>query len=87
MLTPNEGEYLHRLARLDPGNGVIVEIGSWKGKSTILLALGSMEVGGEKVYAIDPHKPLVEEGYMEDTEAEFHKNIKAAGWTVKSSLW
>lgn len=78
MLTLNEGEYLHQLAQLDPGKGVIVEIGSWKGKSTIWLALGSMKVRGEKVYAIDPHKPLAEEGYMEDTEAEFRKNIREA---------
>lgn len=79
MLTPTEGGFLYQLAQLESRNGVIVEIGSWKGKSTILLASGSMKVGGEKVYAIDPHKPLAEEGYVEDTEAEFHKNIKAAG--------
>ena len=38
-----------------------------------------MAAGGAKVYAVDPHKPLAEEGYVEDTEAEFAKNIKAAG--------
>ncbi|MFQ5902614.1 MAG: class I SAM-dependent methyltransferase [Candidatus Binatia bacterium] len=79
MLTQNEVEYLYRLGQLNPGKGVIVEIGSWKGKSTICLGLGSMAVGGEKVYAVDPHKPLAEEGYVEDTEAEFRKNIKGAG--------
>lgn len=79
MLTPAEGGFLYQLAQLESRNGVIVEIGSWKGKSTILLASGSMKVGGEKVFAIDPHKPLAEEGYVEDTEAEFRKNIMAAG--------
>ena len=79
MLTPNEVVYLHSLAGGSPAGGVIVEIGSWKGKSTICLALGSMAAGGAKVYAVDPHKPLAEEGYVEDTEAEFAKNIKAAG--------
>ena len=79
MLTLNEAEYLYRLARTYPGEGVIVEIGSWKGKSTICLCLGSMAVGGEKVYAVDPHKPLAEEGYVEDTEAEFRQHIKEAG--------
>ena len=79
MLTQNEVEYLYRLGQLNPGKGVIVEIGSWKGKSTICLARGSMAVGGEKVYAIDPHRPLAEEGYVEDTEAEFLTNITQAG--------
>ncbi len=79
MLTIREGGYLHRLAQLNPGKGVIVEIGSWKGKSTIWLALGSMAVGGEKVYAVDPHTPLLEEGYAVDTGAEFRKNIEEAG--------
>ena len=79
MLTQDEVEYLYYLGQLNTGKGVIVEIGSWKGKSTICLALGSMAVGGEKIYAVDPHKALAEEGYTEDTEAEFRKNIKAAG--------
>lgn len=79
MLTQSESEYLWELARLNPGKGVIVEVGSFKGKSTILLARGSMAVNGEPVYAIDPHKPLAEEGYTEDTEAEFRRNILQAG--------
>lgn len=79
MLSQNEGEYLYHLAQLNPAKGVIVEIGSWKGKSTICLALGSMAVSGEKVYAVDPHKPLAEEGYTEDTEAQFRENIRNAG--------
>jgi predicted O-methyltransferase YrrM len=53
MLTLNEGRYLCRLAKLNPRKGPIVEIGSWKGKSTIWLALGAIAVGGDKVYAID----------------------------------
>ena len=58
MLTPNEGRYLYKLAQLNHGKGAIVEIGIWKGKSTIWLAFGSMGAGGDKVYAIDPHTPL-----------------------------
>lgn len=79
MLTEDEVGYLHRLGQLNPGKGVIVEIGSWKGKSTISLARGSMAVGGEEVYAVDPHKPLAEEGYVEDTEAEFRRNVRDSG--------
>ena len=79
MLTQDEVEYLYTLGQRNPTKGVIVEIGSWKGKSTVCLALGSRAAGGEKVYAVDPHQPLAAEGYVEDTEAEFRKNIKQAG--------
>lgn len=34
---------------------MIVEIGSWKGKSTIWIANGSKDGRNIKVYAIDPH--------------------------------
>ncbi len=79
MLTPTEGRYLCQLAQSKPGKGVILEIGSFKGKSTISLALGSMAISGEKVYSVDPHKVLAEEGYFEDTKAEFLNNLKEAG--------
>jgi predicted O-methyltransferase YrrM len=46
-LTPKEGQLLYDLARRAPGRGAIVEIGSWKGKSTIWLArdLGGAPAG------------------------------------------
>lgn len=78
-LGKREALYLYALAKADIGSGAIVEIGSWKGKSTIWLARGSAARGGGSVYAIDPHKPLPEENYYEDTEAEFTSNIKNAG--------
>lgn len=64
MLALDEGGYRYRLAQLNPEKGVITEIGSWKGRSTIYLACGSMAVRGQGVYAVDPHKPLAEEGYV-----------------------
>jgi MMP 1-O-methyltransferase len=54
-LTDEEGEALHDLARRCTGRGVIVEIGSWKGKSTICLGLGSRAGNGVRIFAIDPH--------------------------------
>lgn len=48
-----EGKLLYKLAK--ESKGIIVEIGSWKGYSTIWLAKGSMSGGNKKVYAIDPH--------------------------------
>jgi predicted O-methyltransferase YrrM len=54
-LTDEEGEALYELARSCTGKGVIVEIGSWKGKSTVCLGVGSEEGERVPVYAIDPH--------------------------------
>jgi MMP 1-O-methyltransferase len=54
-LTDEEGEALYELARSCTGRGVIVEIGSWKGKSTICLGLGSRVGSGVRIYAVDPH--------------------------------
>ncbi len=54
-LTDEEGEALYDLARACTGRGVIVEIGSWKGKSTICLGRGSLAGAGVPIYAIDPH--------------------------------
>jgi hypothetical protein len=42
-------------ARDGEGKGCIVEVGAYKGKSTIALASGSKLVGREKVLSIDPH--------------------------------
>lgn len=82
-LTESEGKYLYSLACHGPGRGALVEIGSWKGKSTIILATGSRAAGREKIYAIDHHKGGTDQdelGYEGvDTEAEFRQNIKAAG--------
>jgi predicted O-methyltransferase YrrM len=54
-LTRNEGALLYSLAQGCTGKGAIVEIGSWKGRSTIYLAKGSEANTGTPVTAIDPH--------------------------------
>jgi predicted O-methyltransferase YrrM len=79
MLTQAEVDCLYQLGQFNDRKGVIVEIGSWKGKSTVALALGAGNLHSEKIYAIDPHRVMPEEGYLEDTEAEFLANIKRAG--------
>jgi len=53
VLTDEEAEFLRFAARDGPGKGSILEIGTYKGKSTVNLALGSKEVGREKVFSID----------------------------------
>jgi MMP 1-O-methyltransferase len=81
-LSPDEAQLLYSLAKKTKGRGKIVEIGSWKGRSTICLVTGAQEAGTEKIIAIDPHTGSPEHqtaGQKIDTFAEFKKNISAAG--------
>jgi MMP 1-O-methyltransferase len=77
-LRDGEGELLFRLARSCQGRGAIVEIGSWKGKSTIWLAKGSMASDSVKVWAVDPHTGSEALGRV-NTFEEFKRNIMSAG--------
>ena len=70
-LSDEEGEALYELARECSGKGVIVEIGSWKGKSTICLGLGSRAGNGVRIFAVDPHADY--------RHGEFKENIERAG--------
>lgn len=69
-LTDDEGKFLYCAARNCTGKGAIVEIGSWKGKSTVFIGKGSESAGKIKIYAIDPH--------IAGTYEEFKRNIKNA---------
>ncbi|GAH71940.1 unnamed protein product [marine sediment metagenome] len=80
-LSDKEGVLLYNLARSCKGRGVIVEIGSWHGKSTIWLGKGSQAGSQLKVYAIDPHIGVFEHRkiYGEaGTFPGFMRNIKKA---------
>ena len=81
-LNPVEGRLLYRLARSCKKRGAIVEVGSWKGKSTIWLSHGSVAGSGGKVHAIDPHTGSPEHSRMFGevwTFDEFERNIRDAG--------
>lgn len=81
-LTDDEGALLFDLAKDCRGRGVIVEIGSWKGKSTIWLSRGSMAGRKVKVWAIDPHTGSEEHHQTlgrVSTFEEFERNIASAG--------
>jgi predicted O-methyltransferase YrrM len=53
-LSDDQGRALFRAAAGTDGRGAIVEIGSWKGRSTTWLAAGA-RLAGHRVYAVDPH--------------------------------
>lgn len=74
-LSEDEGEFLYKSAKKCIGRGVIVEIGPWKGKSTVYLANGSKASNKVKIYTIDPY---VEEYGGKLAFEEFKKNIKTA---------
>lgn len=81
-LSEGEGSLLYHLAKNCSGVGVIVEIGSWKGKSTIWLASGSKVGKKVRVYAVDPHTGSPEHKEMYGkvwTFDEFRKNVRDAG--------
>jgi hypothetical protein len=80
-LSDEEGEALFLLASKCRPPGVIVEIGSWKGKSTTWLAKGSKSGSGVKVYAVDPHLGGSSDGGVQapkGTFEEFEANMKRA---------
>lgn len=74
-LTTSEGSFLEQAAKTTKKlDGVIVEIGSFCGKSTIWLSQGK-----SKIFAIDPHKGNVGDGEKyPPTFTAFLKNIKTA---------
>ena len=78
LLTRKEASLLYVLARRCTGKGVIVEIGSWKGKSTACLGQGSRDGARVKVHAIDPFTGSSEHGDVY-TFPEFQSNVKATG--------
>jgi predicted O-methyltransferase YrrM len=57
QMTDDEAACLYTLAR-EAAGGCIVEIGSFHGKSTVALALGTRGGAGLRVYAVDPFMPF-----------------------------
>jgi predicted O-methyltransferase YrrM len=83
FLTIKEACTLYELARKCSGRGVIIEIGSFKGRSTISLGLGSRKGKNIKIYAIDPHTGTRKKRKLSKnriwTLDVFKKNISEAG--------
>ncbi len=78
-LTESEAFLLWSLSGAVNSEFAIVEIGSYLGRSTVSLALGSK---GAKVHAVDPHTgdvSEVEQGLSIDTYEGFLANIEKAG--------
>ena len=84
-MTPDQGRRLFAAAARCPPGGRIVEIGSFRGKSTIVIATAAPD--GVEIVAIDPHagndrgpQELVGfEAQAADDHAVFNANLIAAG--------
>ena len=77
-LSKAEGRLLYELARSADRRGCIVEIGSWKGRSTVWLASGAKAGLGARVVAIDPHRDSSLHSAGESTEHDLRRNLELA---------
>ena len=84
-MSPDQAERLYRAASSTRAGDQIVEIGSFQGRSTIVLTFGAPE--GVRVVAIDPHAgndrgPQEIDGFVEQAAGDherFNANLAAAG--------
>jgi hypothetical protein len=101
-LGENEARFLGLLAAATPGKGVIVEIGSFKGKSTVVLASVAAHYGLGPVVAIDPHTapsvtdPPIEKGSptyeeflnaLQTSQVAFHVEVHRANSADIAKFW
>lgn len=83
FLTEREARFLVLAAAAAPATGAILEIGSFKGRSTVGLATIARRYGLGKVVAVDPHTaPSITDPSLRGkstTFDDFQANLRAAG--------
>lgn len=83
FLTEREGRFLALIAACAPAHGTILEIGSYKGKSTVGLASIAQRYGFGPVVAVDPHTaPAVTDfghGSEQSSWDDFQTSLRRAG--------
>ncbi len=79
-LTDKEARFLTVLSACAPGNGVTLEIGSFKGKSTIILSKAEQEIRGQvNIVAMDPLTSPSETDPDNSSRDDFYGNLERAG--------
>lgn len=82
-LTEREMKFLFLLGAHRASSGDVLEIGSFKGKSTVILAMASRMAGDGRVFAVDPLTSPSETdpglGGKESGWEDFRANLKRAG--------
>jgi predicted O-methyltransferase YrrM len=82
MIDALEAQELARLAAATDGQHAIVEVGSWRGRSTVALALGALRGQKASVFAIDPHEEftgLLGGQFGNSDRTHFFRNLLGAG--------
>lgn len=79
-----EAVQLFALAKATKPNTIILEIGAYRGKSTVTLALGAKAGNKNRVYSVDPHLPFEWRKdhwipYGSEDQAVFYKNLTDVG--------
>lgn len=78
QLSRAEVEQLFELSKNVPFGAVIVEIGSYRGRSAITLALGAASRNNNIVYAVDPHiafRGVFGAEFGPDDQAQMYRNL------------
>ena len=84
-LSEREAKFLMAAAALSPAQGKNLEIGSFKGRSTVGIAYVTRELGFGKVVAVDPHTspastdPDLKRSGQTTSYDDFVSNLKTAG--------
>ena len=83
LMTRREMQFLILLAAVPTASGEILEIGSFKGRSTILLAKSAAAFSDSKVIAVDPLEGAAlwqsSEPGVSSVAQEFYSNLDSAG--------
>jgi hypothetical protein len=75
----SEARCLYELAQESSEQGVIVEIGSYRGLSTVALARGSLQGPRIPIYSIDPHEAGPRSPYGPQDNVPFFRNLLISG--------
>jgi MMP 1-O-methyltransferase len=90
FLGENEALFLGLLAACIPARGAIVEIGSFKGRSTVMLAMVASHYGLGPVVSIDPHTHNLTTGFdssaLPSTYDDFEASLGKAGVTEQVEI-
>ena len=84
-----DASFLRMLARCSPAD--IVEIGCYRGRSTIALALGASEAegGGHLVHSVDPHQHaagVFGGNFGPDDREAYYRNMLGSGMATRAAL-